>query len=95
MTKAVQDANNEWDVTVERGDGSTRVLHVKHLVFAIGLGGNNPYFPDIPGKEEYQGQILHSIYHNTGKDHVGKKVFIVGSATSGEFAAAWRRVELR
>ena len=83
VVKAVQDANNEWDVTVERGDGSTRVVHAKHLVFALGFGGNNPYFPNIPGKEEYQGQILHSTQHNTAKDHLGKKVFIVGCATSG------------
>ncbi|TFK84340.1 FAD/NAD(P)-binding domain-containing protein [Polyporus arcularius HHB13444] len=88
VTKAVQDANNEWDVTVERGDGSSRVLHVKHVVFAIGLGGNNPYIPDIPGKEEYEGQALHSIFHNSGKDHIGKKVFIVGSATSAHDIAS-------
>ncbi|TFK84341.1 FAD/NAD(P)-binding domain-containing protein [Polyporus arcularius HHB13444] len=88
VVKAVQDANNEWDVTVERGDGSTRVLHVKHLVFAIGLGGNNPYFPNIPGKEEYQGQVLHSTQHGSAKDHLGKKVLIVGSATSAHDVAA-------
>ena len=58
-------------------------MHAKHLVFALGFGGNNPYFPNIPGKEEYQGQILHSTQHNTAKDHLGKKVFIVGCATSG------------
>ncbi|KAI0757757.1 FAD/NAD(P)-binding domain-containing protein [Daedaleopsis nitida] len=88
VTKGTQDANKEWDVTVQRADGSTRVLHVRHLVFAIGLGGNNPSFPDIPGKEEYQGQILHSIYHNTAKDHLGKKVFIVGAATSAHDIAS-------
>ena len=83
VLKAVQDANNEWDVSVQRPDGSTRVLHVRHVVSAIGLGGNTPYFPEIPGKEEYEGQVLHSIFHGSAKDHIGKKVFIVGSATSG------------
>ncbi|CDO69820.1 hypothetical protein BN946_scf184803.g18 [Trametes cinnabarina] len=82
VTKADQDANNEWDVTVEKADGSKRVFHVKHLVSAIGLGGNNPNIPDIPGREEYQGQVLHSIYHNSGKDHIGKKVLVVGACTS-------------
>ena len=85
VVKATQDKNNEWDVTVKRGDGSTRVLHVRHVVSAIGLGGNNPCIPDIPGKDEFQGQALHSIFHNSAQDHIGKKVFIVGSATSGMF----------
>ena len=85
VLKAVPDANNEWDVTVQRADGSTRVLHVRHVVSAIGLGGNQPFFPEIPGKEEFQGQTLHSIFHNSAKDHIGKKVFIVGAATSGAY----------
>lgn len=86
VTKAEQDANDEWNVTVEKKDGSTRVFHVKHLVFSIGLGGNNPNFPKFPGQEEYQGEILHSIHHNSAKDHVGKKVLIVGACTSGKSA---------
>ncbi|TBU34305.1 FAD/NAD(P)-binding domain-containing protein [Dichomitus squalens] len=88
VTKATQDANNEWDVTVERADGSTRVLHVRHLVSAIGLGGNNPFIPKIEGQEEYQGQVLHSTQHNSARDHLGKKVFIVGAATSAHDIAA-------
>ncbi|KAI0364911.1 FAD/NAD-P-binding domain-containing protein [Pilatotrama ljubarskyi] len=88
VTKADQDANNEWDVTVEKADGTKRVFHVKHLVFAIGLGGNNPNIPTFPGREEYQGQVLHSIYHNSAKDHLGKKVLIVGACTSAHDIAA-------
>ena len=83
VTKATQDANNEWDVTVVRADGSTRVLHVRHVVFAIGLGGNNPCIPEVEGREGYEGQVWHSTQHNSAKDHFGKKVFIVGAATSG------------
>ena len=44
-------------MSVQRPDGSTRVLHVRHVVSAIGLGGNTPYFPEIPGKEEYEGHL--------------------------------------
>lgn len=86
VTKAEQDANNEWNVTVEKADGTTRVFHVKHLISAIGLGGNNPNIPEFPGRDEYKGQILHSIYHNSAKDHLGKKVVIIGAATSGQLA---------
>ncbi|KAI0770913.1 FAD/NAD-P-binding domain-containing protein [Trametes elegans] len=82
VTKAEQDANNEWNVTVQKADGSTRTFHVKHLIFAIGLGGNNPNIPEFPGREEYQGQVLHSTQHNSAKDHIGKKVLVVGACTS-------------
>ncbi|KAI0762275.1 FAD/NAD(P)-binding domain-containing protein [Fomes fomentarius] len=88
VTKAVQDANNEWDVTVVRADGSTRVLHVRHVIFAIGLGGNKPFIPEFPGREEYQGQVLHSIHHDTAKSHIGKKVFVVGAATTAHDVAS-------
>ena len=71
-------------MTVERADGSKRVLHVHHIVFAIGLGGNNPFIPQIEGREQFQGQVLHSTAHHSAKDHLGKKVFVVGSATSCE-----------
>lgn len=86
VTKAEQDANDEWNVTVQKKDGSTRVFHVKHLVFSIGLGGNNPNFPKFPGQEEYQGEVVHSIHHHSAKDHIGKKVLIVGACTSGKSA---------
>lgn len=94
VTKAEQDANDEWNVTVEKKDGSTRVFHVKHLVFSIGLGGNNPNFPKFPGQDEYQGEILHSINHNSAKDHIGKKVLIVGACTSGRPASPSRGVTI-
>ena len=84
VQKAAQDANGEWDVTVQRADGSARVLHVRHVVFAIGLGGNNPFVPEIAGHAEFGGEVLHSTEHGSAKDHQGKRVFIVGSATSGE-----------
>ncbi|KAH9920544.1 FAD/NAD(P)-binding domain-containing protein [Epithele typhae] len=88
VIKARQDANNQWDVTVKRADGTERVLHVHQVISAIGLGGNNPFIPKIPGQEEYQGTVLHSTQHGSAKDHLGKKVIIVGAATSAHDVAA-------
>ncbi|PSS35577.1 hypothetical protein PHLCEN_2v1454 [Hermanssonia centrifuga] len=78
----------KWAVTVKREDGSERVFQVDHVVFALGLGGGAPKVPDIPGKEEFQGQILHSTAHRSAKDHLGKKVVIVGACTSAHDIAA-------
>lgn len=73
----------KWDVTVKRGDGSERQFHVDHVIMALGLGGGKPNIPDIPGREEFQGQVLHSTLHKSAKDHIGKKVVVVGACTSG------------
>ncbi|THH17517.1 hypothetical protein EUX98_g9112 [Antrodiella citrinella] len=51
ITHAVRDdATNKWVVTVQKEDGSERVLRVDHLVFALGLGAGSINIPDIPGK---------------------------------------------
>jgi len=71
-----------WDVIVRRADGSKRTLHVEHVVMALGLGAGLPSMPDVPGREEFTGQVLHSSAHNLAKDHEGKKVVIIGACTS-------------
>lgn len=50
-THAQQDKiSGKWHVTVKRGDGSERIFHVDHVVFALGLGGSAPNIPNIPGR---------------------------------------------
>lgn len=51
MTKATRDEKTgKWAVTVRKPDGSERVFHVDHVVFALGLGGGAPKIPKIPGQ---------------------------------------------
>lgn len=40
----------KWDVTVKRSDGTERLFHVDHLVFALGLGAGKPRIPEFPGR---------------------------------------------
>lgn len=51
------DSTKAWTVEVSRGGQGTRVLTVKHLVFATGSGGR-PIVPNIPGKV-CDDQLLH------------------------------------
>lgn len=56
VTKVVRDEDhNLWLVTVaSKKQGSseetTRVFRVKHVVFANGWAGGEPYVPEIPGR---------------------------------------------
>lgn len=45
---AQQEISGKWAVTVQRGD-TNRVVHVDHVIFAIGVGGGTPNMPSIPG----------------------------------------------
>ncbi|KIJ68134.1 hypothetical protein HYDPIDRAFT_107789 [Hydnomerulius pinastri MD-312] len=71
-----------WSVKVVRADGKERTFEVNHVVLALGIGSGIGKVPDIPGQDEFKGQILHSSKHNLATDHAGKKVAVIGACTS-------------
>ncbi|KAF9236329.1 hypothetical protein BU15DRAFT_50190 [Melanogaster broomeanus] len=71
-----------WTVEISRGGKETRVLKVKHLVFATGFGGR-PKIPEFPGKSEFKGEIVHSSQFTSAENYIGKKAVVVGACTSG------------
>ncbi|KAG2097526.1 uncharacterized protein F5147DRAFT_816517 [Suillus discolor] len=75
------DSTKTWSVEVNRGGKGTRVLTVKHLVFATGFGGR-PKVPDIPGKASLKGSFVHSSDFKSAADHIGKKAIVVGGCNS-------------
>ncbi|KAH7922234.1 FAD/NAD(P)-binding domain-containing protein [Leucogyrophana mollusca] len=82
VMSVVPGTSKRWKVSVAREGGSERVFEVDNVVFAIGFGGNKGRVPDIPGMDEFKGQILHSSHHKFASDHGGKKVAVIGSCTS-------------
>ncbi|KAI0344328.1 FAD/NAD(P)-binding domain-containing protein [Trametopsis cervina] len=89
VTKASKSAETgKWDVTVKRADGTERIFHVDHVVFALGLGSGRPNMPTIAGREEFQGEVLHSTEHHSAKNHLGKKVVVVGGGVSAHDVAS-------
>ena len=48
VVSAKLEDSGKWAVTVQRGD-KNRVLHVDHVIFALGIGGGVPQMPKIPG----------------------------------------------
>ncbi|KAF8131847.1 hypothetical protein EV363DRAFT_1449544 [Boletus edulis] len=71
-----------WIVEINRGGTGTRTLKVKHLVFATGFGGRAKV-PNIPGKEDFKGEAVHSSEFTSAANYIGKKAVVVGACTSG------------
>ncbi|SDZ49069.1 flavin-containing monooxygenase [Herbiconiux ginsengi] len=75
------EAAKQWSAVVRRADGATRTLHPKHLVLATG-GSGTPQIPNLPGLSDFAGTVSHSEGFKTGADYAGKRVLVIGAATS-------------
>jgi hypothetical protein len=71
-----------WKAQLRLADGSMRIIRPRHIVLATGGIGARPREVRYPGLEDFAGQKLHSKYFRTGKDFAGKRVIVIGSATS-------------
>ncbi|MDQ6433779.1 NAD(P)/FAD-dependent oxidoreductase [Mesorhizobium sp. LHD-90] len=81
-TEASYDADEKhWTVEVDRA-GEKIVLKPKHLVFATGAYGP-PKMIRLPGADNFAGEILHSSAYSDGRKFEGRKVAVIGAASSG------------
>lgn len=80
------DAKKRWTVTMKRSDGSTRVMHPRHVVFCNGVS-TLPKWPKLPGLEEFKGTLRHSGDYGSGLDWTGKRALVLGTGTSGHDVA--------
>lgn len=71
----------QWTATVRQNDGTERVLRPKHLVFANGVS-SYPYIPDLPGLDDFEGEVIHSEGFDSGASWAGKRALIVGTGSS-------------
>ncbi|KAK7706927.1 hypothetical protein SLS57_009441 [Botryosphaeria dothidea] len=94
--KAAWDPHSEeWTIQIEHsnpapqngthepnGNSSTLTLHAKHLIFAMGGGGQVPKYPDIPNRALFQGEAIHSVDYTSAERWRGKRGVIVGTANT-------------
>lgn len=71
-----------WTIDVVRADGTRRTMTPEHLVFATGMNGE-PFLPELPGRDEYRGTVLHAVEYRGHSPWVGKKAVVVGAGVSG------------
>ncbi|HEY4401531.1 MAG TPA: NAD(P)/FAD-dependent oxidoreductase [Acidimicrobiia bacterium] len=80
VTSAVYDeSSGKW--TVQVGDGTQ--FRTQFLIAATGVL-SVPYFPDVPGRDDFRGESYHTgLWPATPVDFAGKCVAVVGTGSSG------------
>ncbi|EDR00356.1 uncharacterized protein LACBIDRAFT_314331 [Laccaria bicolor S238N-H82] len=80
------DGSRHQQVECIRHQGQWREAHIysqaRNVRHRIGQRVSSNY-AFIPGMDKLKGDILHSSEHKKASDHVGKKVVVVGTCTSG------------
>ncbi|MGN6771268.1 MAG: flavin-containing monooxygenase [Rhizobiaceae bacterium] len=74
-----------WTVELDRG-GERVVVKPKQLVFATGAYGPAREI-DLPGMDQFGGEILHSSRYSDGSRFRGKNCVVIGAASSGHDVA--------
>ncbi len=80
------EAGKRWSVTLKRGDGSTRTMHPRHIIFATGVS-SIPKVPDLPGLKDFAGPVVHSGDFADAAHWKDRKVLVLGTGTSGHDVA--------
>jgi cation diffusion facilitator CzcD-associated flavoprotein CzcO len=80
VTSAVYDESlGKWTIVVS--DGTE--LRTRFLIAATGVL-SMPYFPEVPGREDFRGDSYHTgLWPTTPVDFAGKRVAVVGTGSSG------------
>jgi putative flavoprotein involved in K+ transport len=75
------ETTKQWTARLRRSDGTERVVRPRHLVFANGVS-SYPMIPDLPGLEDFKGEVIHSEGFDSGAAWEGKHALIMGTGSS-------------
>jgi cation diffusion facilitator CzcD-associated flavoprotein CzcO len=75
------DTAQTWTAQLQHADGSERVMRPRHLVFANGVS-SYPMIPELPGLQDFKGEVIHSEGFDSGAAWKGKNAFILGTGSS-------------
>jgi putative flavoprotein involved in K+ transport len=81
MGAAYDASAQRWTVQLEH-DGKDLSVQPAHLILATGMSGY-PKVPEIPGAEDFAGEMMHSSQYRSGEAYAAKRCVVVGSNTSG------------
>jgi monooxygenase len=76
------DADNRWTVRIET-DGQVREVSAEFLVACSGYYNyDEGYTPEFPGRDDFEGTIIHPQHWPEDLDYTGKKIVIIGSGAT-------------
>ena len=70
-----------WHLTLETGDGRVEQLLAGAVVLAVGAL-HDPVVPDLPGLEDFAGDLQHTAAWDPGATVIGKRVGVIGTGCS-------------
>ncbi len=70
-----------WEARLKRADGTERILRPRHIVMANGVSCY-PMIPELPGLDDFKGEVVHSEGFTNGDGWAGKKALIIGTGSS-------------
>lgn len=68
---------DRWVLATSGGD-----LRAGHVVVATGYN-HTPFMPDYPGRDGFEGTLLHASDYRNASQHRGRDVLVVGSGNTG------------
>lgn len=75
-----------WNLNINCS-GREETIRCRHVVMAVGSGGQDPIMPTYPGKVDYQGTILHSADYRSADFWKGKAGVVIGTANTAHDVA--------
>jgi cation diffusion facilitator CzcD-associated flavoprotein CzcO len=76
------DKTQTWTLQINQR-GMRRELRARHLVMAIGGGGQVMKMPQLENRDAFKGVVLHSGQYKHSRDWKGLRGVVVGTANSG------------
>lgn len=82
VVAAVFDEDSQlWQVEIQDAEGKRETLTAAAVISAVGQL-NRPKFPEIPGLDSFQGEVVHSGAWPKGLSLDGQRVAVIGSGAS-------------
>ena len=87
LHKAFWDSKTRtWTLEIVKHGQASRI-ETKHVVFAIGGGGQVPVWPNLANKDSFRGTLLHTSDYRDAKSWRGLRCVVVGSGNSAHDVA--------
>lgn len=87
LQSGIWDENEKlWTLRINHSGGEETIT-ARHVIMAVGGGGQDPIMPTYPGREDFQGTVLHSADYQSADPWNGKAGIIIGTANTAHDVA--------